>query len=438
VEGRLWDRRVARRRRVVAAAAQVFARCGYHEASMDEIARRVGVSKPMLYKLFSSKLELYSTVVGLAADWLVGGLSEALCWARGPATVASATVSAYFDFVDDHPDYSVVLFDATAVEPSTTRWTASSVAARCVEVVSEAIEPHAAARARSSRLLAAALVGQVQSCARQWLAAGRPIGKHEAAAAVMRLCWRGLAGVPLDRQARSAVPLGDRVAEPDPVVRAMTRMGEWTPITAWKVLREGNDRFMTGRLRHPNQGVADRAELAASQAPSAAVFGCGDSRVAAEIIFDQGLGDMFVVRTAGHVVDVSVLGSIEYAVAMLGVPLVVVLGHDNCATVRATVEALDTGAVPDGFIRSVIERVTPSVLLGRREGLSSIDELHARHVVETAELLRQRSRLIADRIATGSCAIACVTYTLADGKATLTGVIGDIGEVERPSGPTSE
>ncbi|MFF0494352.1 carbonic anhydrase [Nocardia sp. NPDC004068] len=206
-------------------------------------------------------------------------------------------------------------------------------------------------------------------------------------------------------------------------------MSESSPVSAWKALREGNDRFVQGRLRHPNQGAADRAKLVAAQAPSAIVFGCGDSRVAAEIIFDQGLGDLFVVRTAGHVLDASVLGSIEYGVAVLDVPLIVVLGHDSCGAVRATVDALDTGAVPGGFIRSVVERVTPSILLGRREGLHSVDELEARHVAETATVLQQRSGIIAERVAAGRCAIAGVTYTLTDGRAVLRTVIGDLGEL---------
>ena len=87
------------------------------------------------------------------------------------------------------------------------------------------------------------------------------------------------------------------------------------------------------------------------------VFGCADSRVAAEIIFDQGLGDMFVVRTAGQVIDSAVLGSIEYAVTVLDVPLIVVLGHDSCGAVKATLAAIDDGVVPGGYVRDVVERV---------------------------------------------------------------------------------
>ncbi|MEU4411940.1 carbonic anhydrase [Nocardia salmonicida] len=201
------------------------------------------------------------------------------------------------------------------------------------------------------------------------------------------------------------------------------------PISAWKSLREGNERFVNDTLQHPSQGAADRAKLVKGQNPHAILFGCGDSRVAAELIFDQGLGDMFVVRTAGHVVDSSVLGSIEYGVEVLNVPLIVVLGHDSCGAVKATIDALDGGEVPGGFIRSVVERVTPSILVGRREGLTSLDDLEARHVVETSKLLMQRSMIISQRVATGQCAIASVTYKLEDGRVHLRRTVGNIGEM---------
>ncbi|WP_345353010.1 carbonic anhydrase [Rhodococcus olei] len=201
------------------------------------------------------------------------------------------------------------------------------------------------------------------------------------------------------------------------------------PISAWKALKQGNERFVSDNSLHPSQGIADRAKLVQGQHPTAVLFGCGDSRVAAEIIFDQGLGDMFVVRTAGHVIDSSVLGSIEYAVDILNVPLIVVLGHDSCGAVAATLTALDKGEVPGGFIRSIVERVAPSILVGRNEGLSTVDELEGRHVVETGRLLMDRSRIIADKVADGTCAIVGVTYTLADGGIKLRGVEGEIGEV---------
>jgi carbonic anhydrase len=205
-------------------------------------------------------------------------------------------------------------------------------------------------------------------------------------------------------------------------------MPNTSPITAWKALKEGNERFVAGRPEHPSQSVEHRAGLAEAQRPTAVVFGCGDSRVAAEIIFDQGLGDMFVVRTAGHVIDSAVLGSIEYAVTVLDVPLIVVLGHDNCGAVKATLAALDDGALPGGYVRDLVERVAPSILLGRREGLTRVDEFEARHVVETGAQLLMRSAAVAERLNAGTLAIVGVTYRLADGRVVLRDHIGNVGD----------
>jgi carbonic anhydrase len=135
-----------------------------------------------------------------------------------------------------------------------------------------------------------------------------------------------------------------------------------------------------------------------------------------------------VVRTAGHVIDSAVLGSIEYAVTVLHVPLIVVLGHDSCGAVKATLDALDKGQVPGGFVRDVVERVTPSIMLGRREGLTRVDEFETRHVVETGNQLLSRSSAIADRVERNQLAIIGVTYRLADGRVTLREHLGDIGE----------
>ena len=208
----------------------------------------------------------------------------------------------------------------------------------------------------------------------------------------------------------------------------MSPMPNTNPVTAWKTLKEGNERFVAGKPEHPSQSIEHRASLAESQQPTAVVFGCADSRVAAEIIFDQGLGDMFVVRTAGHVIDSAVLGSIEYAVTVLNVPLIVVLGHDSCGAVKATLSAIDDGAVPGGYVRDLVERVTPSILLGRRDGLSRVDEFEERHVNETAAQLARRSTIVTEGLAAGTLAIAGVTYHLADGRVALRDYLGDIGE----------
>lgn len=201
------------------------------------------------------------------------------------------------------------------------------------------------------------------------------------------------------------------------------------PKKAWASLRGGNHRFVSGEMRHPSQNTQRREELVAAQHPKAVLFGCSDSRVAAEIIFDQGLGDLFVIRTAGHIIDTAVLGSIEYAVHILNTPLIVVLGHDSCGAVKAAVDALRTGEIPPGFLRDVVEKVSPSILNGRREGLEHIDDFEARHVLETGELLRQRSKIIDNRIEEGRLAIVGVTYKLDDGHAYLRSVIGDVDDV---------
>ena len=208
----------------------------------------------------------------------------------------------------------------------------------------------------------------------------------------------------------------------------MCAMPNTSPVTAWKALKEGNERFVAGRPEHPSQSVEHRASLAAGQKPTAVVFGCADSRVAAELIFDQGLGNMFVVRTAGQVIDSAVLGSIEFAVTVLDVPLIVILGHDSCGAVKAALGAIDDGAIPTGFVRDVVERVAPSILMARRDGLSRVDEFEERHVRETLAQLMARSTAIAERVSAGTLAIAGVTYHLADGRAALVDHIGDIGE----------
>ncbi|GGC76358.1 carbonic anhydrase [Hoyosella rhizosphaerae] len=185
---------------------------------------------------------------------------------------------------------------------------------------------------------------------------------------------------------------------------------------------------------HPSQGIDDRAKLVEAQHPTAVLFGCSDSRVAAEIIFDQGLGQMFVIRTAGHVVDSAVLGSVEYGVGVLDVPLIVVLGHDRCGAVAAALQALEGGDVPPGFVRDVVERVTPSLLRARQRGFSHIDDFEAQHVRETSELLLARSRVVADRVADGRCAIVGVTYKLAEGQVKLRSVVGDVGDTDIDDG----
>lgn len=185
------------------------------------------------------------------------------------------------------------------------------------------------------------------------------------------------------------------------------------------MLLAGNRRFVTGSAEHPNQDAARRAQTACAQVPFAVLFGCSDSRLAAEIIFDRGLGDLFVVRTAGHVQGPEVVGSIEYGVSVLGCPLVVVLGHEGCGAVAAARAAVEDGSSAGGYVRDVIERVTPSVLATRAAGLTGDADFIAGHTLHTAGLLLERSRTVADAVDAGRAAVVGLSYRLADGTARL-------------------
>lgn len=188
-----------------------------------------------------------------------------------------------------------------------------------------------------------------------------------------------------------------------------------SPAEAFTMLIDGNNRFVNGERYHPNQDADHRAALAPAQRPFAVVFGCSDSRLAAEIIFDRGLGDLFVVRTAGHVSGPEVLGSVEYGVGVLAVPLVVVLGHDSCGAVTAAADAERLGQVPPGYIGDVVDRVMPSVLAARAKGMHEVDEFVDEHIQRTARSLLDRSTLLAAEVAQGLCAIVGLSYRLAEG-----------------------
>ncbi|MDY3048363.1 MAG: carbonic anhydrase [Rothia sp. (in: high G+C Gram-positive bacteria)] len=192
-----------------------------------------------------------------------------------------------------------------------------------------------------------------------------------------------------------------------------------TPAQAWARLTEGNARFVEGNRSHPNQDAARRAELVAGQNPFAAIFGCGDSRLAAEIIFDLGLGDAFVVRTAGQVLDDAVLGSLEYAAGELHTPLIMVLGHDSCGAISATHQALTSGHMPPGFIRNLVEGILPSVISTQLPENPSINDMVVEHTRQTAARIAEQSGIIRQSIEEGRLAVVGVFYHLADGKADL-------------------
>src|SRR6202522_401974 len=140
---------------------------------------------------------------------------------------------------------------------------------------------------------------------------------------------------------------------------------------ALALLREGNRRFVAD-LRNPESLHARRLELAAGQAPFAAILGCSDSRVPVEIVFDQGLGDLFVIRVAGNIVAPSQIGSVEFAAEQFGTRLVVVLGHSRCGAIEATLEQLQRPKENQSRnLHSIVDLVRPSV-----EGLLATDLRH--------------------------------------------------------------
>jgi carbonic anhydrase len=197
-----------------------------------------------------------------------------------------------------------------------------------------------------------------------------------------------------------------------------------TPDDALGFLLDGNARFVAGEPEHPNQDAARRESGANVQRPFAVLFGCSDSRVAAEIIFDRGLGDLFVVRTAGHLVGAEVLASIEYGVAVLDAPLVVVLSHDSCGAVAAALQAHDSGQTPPGHLRRIVERLTPEILLARAQGITDADEVAQLHGRATGQSLIEQSALIRERVEAGACGVAVLAYRLADGRTHLIGASG--------------
>ncbi|MGV2983179.1 carbonic anhydrase [Microbacterium sp. AGC85] len=197
-----------------------------------------------------------------------------------------------------------------------------------------------------------------------------------------------------------------------------------TPTAAWQQMLDGNRRFVNGEPRHPNQDVERRHDLAHQQNPVATLFGCSDSRLAAEIIFDLGLGDLFVVRNAGQVIGESIVGSLEYAVEILKVPLIVVLAHDECGAVRAAIEgtAIDADPLPP-HIWKLIAPIIPAArkVLAQNGGTSPADidaeQVGREHLRNTVANLLQSSELISDAVAEGRLGIVGANYRLAEGTA---------------------
>ena len=187
-------------------------------------------------------------------------------------------------------------------------------------------------------------------------------------------------------------------------------------------LREGNARFAAGeRNLDPMRQQARRIEVIDGQAPIAVVLGCADSRVPVEIVFDQGLGDLFVIRVAGNIVAPSQIGSVEFAAERFGTPLVVVLGHTRCGAVQATIEVLlSPGPSASHHLGSIVNRIRPSVegLLATnlRTDRDALTRAAVRANVQvSANTLRHGSELIEQRIDRGALMVVGAEYSLETG-----------------------
>ena len=184
------------------------------------------------------------------------------------------------------------------------------------------------------------------------------------------------------------------------------------PDQAEQRLREGNARYQNGDVERPHQDKARRDALNEGQNPFAIVLGCADSRVPPALVFDQGLGDLFTVRVAGHVVDDVVLESVMYAVENLGTPLIVVLGHTSCGAVAATVSQVESGGAVEGALLSAI---APAVEAVRGEPGDLLNNAVKRNVHNTVEQLTQHPS-VASRLEEGSLNVVGAVYDLTTGE----------------------
>ncbi len=192
-----------------------------------------------------------------------------------------------------------------------------------------------------------------------------------------------------------------------------------TPDAALRRLKDGNARFVTDHPTSVDMSRARRLALAGGQQPFATLVGCSDSRVGPEQLFGAGLGELFIVRTAGNNVDTAGMGSIEYSITALGVPLVVVLGHEKCGAVAAAVDVVERDVRLPGSIGRMIEPIIPSVLVARRAGASDqtlVDRTIEENVRRMVDRLRKYSEpMLLDPQEQGKLRVVGAVYSLATG-----------------------
>ncbi|RQW06539.1 carbonic anhydrase [candidate division KSB1 bacterium] len=179
-------------------------------------------------------------------------------------------------------------------------------------------------------------------------------------------------------------------------------------------LLEGNKRFAANKAIGPNRSESRRLEIVNKQKPFAIILGCVDSRVPPELIFDQGLGDLFVIRSAGQVIDDAIWGSIEFGVAELGAPLIMVLGHTRCGAVTATIEMLEKKLPVEGAIGKLVENIKPAIEQIIGHGEPFIDQTARKNVTLEIDRLKA-SPILSDAINKGNTKIVGAFYDLRTG-----------------------
>ncbi|MCB0942132.1 MAG: carbonic anhydrase [Mycobacterium sp.] len=238
-----------------------------------------------------------------------------------------------------------------------------------------------------------------------------------------RRAWLGAAGATAAAAALSACGSSTQTASTTtvtvpagvPITTEAARPDVDGPDAALELLRQGNQRFANSKLQHPHQGAEARLRVSKAQHPFAVVLSCSDSRLPPEVIFDQGLGDLFVVRVAGNIVEPAGLGSIEYAVGHLGTPLIVVLGHQNCGAVSATLEALQPPfEEPHGAVVSLITAITPAVAVAQTKPGDLLENAILANVEQSRDLIKQ-SHELEKPLSTGALKIVTGYYALGDG-----------------------
>jgi carbonic anhydrase len=180
-------------------------------------------------------------------------------------------------------------------------------------------------------------------------------------------------------------------------------------------LMEGNKRYVRHKEQHPDESLGRRKELETGQHPFAVILGCADSRVPPELLFDQGLGDLFVIRVAGNLVDDDVLGSIEYAVEHLDTKLIMVLGHEKCGAVSAAVEGGDA----PGHLKALVEAIQPSVDATRNDPGDRVHNCVIANARRVAGQIRASEPVLKEAIDKGGLKVVAADYALDTGKVNL-------------------